>query len=563
MNDFDSSEYIELFLAEAREHLATLGRTLVLLESDPGNRENIDEIFRAAHSFKGMAATMGFDQLAELTHALEDLIDAARTREDVINPETIDAMLIALDTLEKMVKEVQRSGAPETDPTPIAIDLRNRAKSPATEPRVGIPAHASVKQQGVQARATARGDSEEAREASEDIVAAAVEANRQQSTVRVEAERLDHLLHMMGELVVRRSRVEQVAQQLESAELQQAVDEMTRTSQTVQDLVMRVRMIPVDTAFARIPRLVRDLSRQLDKQVQLELYGQDTELDRTAVDALIEPLMHLVRNAIDHGIESPAARAAADKPESGKLVIEAHHEGGEVVISVGDDGAGIDTEAVLRKALELGLTTAATAQDVTPDEAVEFLFQPGFSTAEEISEVSGRGVGMDAVRAAVRSFGGDVVLRSRPGVGTITQLRMPLTLAIMPALVVTAAGEPYAIQLDRVERTHPIEEINVRRAAGKPVAVFEDRAVPVVNLADRFGRRQGNPRFMVTVQSADRQLALTVDELVGRRELVTRPVPPRIRADLPVSGGAVLASGEIALIVDCEALVRTGSISHA
>ncbi len=547
--DFDASEYLELFLAEAREHLETLGRALVVLESDPGNRDQIDEVFRAAHSFKGMAATMGFDRLAELTHALEDLIDAARSHDDVITPGVVDTMLVTVDTLERMVKEVQREGQPVTDATELAAELRQLA---AAKPQ-------SI---GIQARATARGDVDEAREASEDIVAAAVEANRQQSTVRVEAERLDHLLHMMGELVVRRSRVEQLADELGDNELQQAVDELTRTSQTVQDIVMRVRMIPVDTAFARIPRLVRDVSRQLGKQVELELYGRDTELDRTAVDALVEPLMHLVRNSIDHGIENVDDRVVAGKPTVGKLVIEAHHEGGEVVISVGDDGHGIDHEAILRTAVERGLLAISQVPETTPDEAVEFLFQPGFSTASEISEISGRGVGLDAVRAAVRGFGGDVVLRSQAGVGTITQVRMPLTLAIMPALVVEAGGESYAIQLDRVERTFPIDEINVRRATGRPVAVFDDRAVPMVDLAERFGRAAHDPRFMVTVQSADRQLALTVDGLIGRRELVTRPVPARVRADLPVSGGAVLASGDIALIVDCEALIRTGSISH-
>lgn len=551
MGDFDSSEYLDLFLAEAREHLETLGRALVVLEADPNNRDTIDEVFRAAHSFKGMAATMGFDRLAELTHALEDLIDAARTIEDVIDANAVDTMLVALDTLEKMVAEVASTGEPTTDVTNLAAELRGLAG--AKEPKT----------RGIAARATARGDSEEAREASEEIVTAAVEAGRLQSTVRVEAERLDHLLHMMGELVVRRSRVEQLADETGRSDLQEAVDELTRTSQIVQDLVMRVRMIPVDTAFARIPRLVRDLSRQLGKQVELELYGHDTDLDRTAVDALVEPIMHLVRNAVDHGIEDVPTRVAAGKPTTGKLVIGAHHEGGEVVISVGDDGAGVCTEAVLRTAVERGMVTAEEAQELTQDAAIELLFQPGFSTAQQVSEISGRGVGMDAVRAAVRDFGGDVLMRSREGEGTIAQVRMPLTLAIMPALVVMAGGEPYAIQLDRVERTFPVGEVNVRRATGRPVAVFEDRAVPVIDLAERFGSARGTPRFMVTIQSADRQLALTVDELIGRRELVTRPVPPRVRADLPVSGGAVLASGEIALIVDCEALTRNYTLTHA
>jgi two-component system chemotaxis sensor kinase CheA len=319
---------------------------------------------------------------------------------------------------------------------------------------------------------------------------------------------------------------------------------------------MRVRMVPIDTAFARLPRLVRDLSHQLGKEVNLEIEGRDTELDRTAVDALVEPLMHLVRNAIDHGIEDPETRTQAGKPEAGRLLIAARHEGGEVVIAITDDGAGIDTEAVIARGRERGLLGDATALEA--DQAIELLFTPGFSTRAEVTDVSGRGVGMDAVRSAVRGFGGDVSVRSEFGEGTTTELRMPLTLAILPALVVRAAGDPYALQLDRVDRTFKLEEVTLTTTMGQPVVIFDEGAMPVVNLAESFNRESamGTEQFMVTVRSADRHLALVVDEMVGRRELVTRPVPERIRRDSPVSGGAVLASGEIAFIVDCEELIR-------
>jgi two-component system chemotaxis sensor kinase CheA len=376
--------------------------------------------------------------------------------------------------------------------------------------------------------------------------------------VRVEAARLDTLLHMIGELVVRRSSVEQLAMETDSTPLQAAVGELTRASQAVQDMVMRVRMVPIDTAFARLPRLVRDLSNQLGKKVDLQLEGHDTELDRTAVDALVEPLMHLVRNSIDHGIETPEERKKLKKPEAGKLEISARHEGGEVVISITDDGAGIDTAAVLARARDRGLLLAESNDRIDDDQAIEFLFMPGFSTAETISDVSGRGVGMDAVRAAVRGFGGDVRVSSELGSGTTTELRMPLTLAILPALVVRSSGDPYALQLDRVDRTFKLDEVKTTTIAGQPVAVFEDSAMPIVSLAEIFNRpiAEGDAKFMITVRSADRQLALLVDEMVGRRELVTRPVPEMVRRDSPVSGGAVLASGEIAFIVDCEELIR-------
>ncbi|MBI5310077.1 MAG: chemotaxis protein CheA [Actinobacteria bacterium] len=379
------------------------------------------------------------------------------------------------------------------------------------------------------------------------------------ATVRVEASRLDTLLHMIGELVVRRSSVEQLAAETGNSQLLASVNELTRASQAVQDMVMRVRMVPIDTAFARLPRLVRDLSNQLGKRVDLQIEGRDTELDRTAVDALVEPLMHLVRNALDHGIELPELREAAGKPELGVLNINARHEGGEVVIGISDDGAGIDREAVIARAVERGLLSPESSDRIDHEQAIEFLFMPGFSTASEVSDISGRGVGMDAVRAAVRGFGGDVRVRSQLGVGTTTELRMPLTLAILPALVVQAAGDPFALQLDRVDRTFKLEEVHIKTVAGMPVAVFEDRSMPVVSLAEMFDRNNDDsdePKFMVTLRSADRQLALLVDDMVGRRELVTRPVPKQVRKDSPVSGGAVLASGEIAFIVDCEELIR-------
>ncbi|MGB3953012.1 MAG: chemotaxis protein CheA, partial [Solirubrobacterales bacterium] len=404
--------------------------------------------------------------------------------------------------------------------------------------------------------ATVPGAPRSRHKAQPDLVDAAVKEAQTRATVRVEASRLDTLLHMIGELVVRRSSVEQLAAETGNTALQSAVGELTRASQAVQDMVMRVRMVPIETAFARLPRLVRDLSSQLGKKVDLQLEGRDTELDRTAVDALVEPLMHLVRNAIDHGIETPPERIAAGKPELGVLRISARHEGGEVVIGITDDGAGIDHQAVVARAVERGLIHAEAADRIDADQAIEFLFMPGFSTAEMVSDISGRGVGMDAVRSAVRGFGGDVQVRSNPGRGTITQLRMPLTLAIMPALVVLADGEHYALQLDRVDRTFQIDEVDIKTVAGQPVAVFESGAMPVVNLAEMFHRNSDEPRFMVTVRSADRQLAVLVDDMIGRRELVTRPVPGRVRQDSPVSGGAVLASGEIAFIVDCEELIR-------
>jgi two-component system chemotaxis sensor kinase CheA len=320
-------------------------------------------------------------------------------------------------------------------------------------------------------------------------------------------------------------------------------------------MVMQVRMIPVDAVFLRFPRLVRDLSAKLDKKVELVLSGRETELDRTVVDMLGDPLVHLVRNSLDHGIESPDVRVAAGKPETARLEISARHAGGNVEISVSDDGRGIDPAAVAKKALQRGLIAPEQVESFDMRSAIEVLFAPGFSTAEVTSDISGRGVGMDAVRTAIRELGGEVVLTSTPGKGTLAQIRLPLTLAIMSTLLVDAAGRPFAIPLDRVERTLRIADHVVRSVAGRQMLVERDNVFPIVCAATALGHeRTQEPTHAVLVRSGDQRIALAVEQLVGQRELVTRPLPPEVADSAAVSGGAVLSDGSIALIVDCDAL---------
>jgi two-component system, chemotaxis family, sensor kinase CheA len=382
-------------------------------------------------------------------------------------------------------------------------------------------------------------------------------------TVRVDAERLDTLMHLMGELVIHRTAVEAYTANINSPELQHAVQNLTRSSQSLQSMVMQVRMIPVDVVFMRFPRLVRDLSNKLGKDIELDLVGRETELDRTVVDSLGDPLVHLVRNSLDHGIEPPDVREAAGKPRTGTLTIAARHAGGSVVIEVRDDGRGVDPAAVARKAVERGLIDAETAKHIDTKQAIELLFAPGFSTAEVTSDISGRGVGMDAVRTKIRELGGEVLMDSVPGQGTSAQIRLPLTLAIVSALQVDVSGAPFAIPIDRVERTLRLGEHTVRQIAGRRVLSLEDGVIPLLEGATTFGRpATGEHDLVVIVRGDDKRIGLTVDELVGQRELVTRPLPPVVSDGQPISGGAVLADGQIALIVDCDALA-TGLSGHS
>ncbi|WP_026911661.1 chemotaxis protein CheA [Patulibacter minatonensis] len=395
-------------------------------------------------------------------------------------------------------------------------------------------------------------------------------AGRAAATVRVDAERLDLLMHTMGELVVHRTQLEVLVAGADAPGLAQAMQAVTRSSQALQAMVMQVRMIAVEAVFLRFPRMVRDLSARLGKRVELRLVGQETELDRTVVDALGDPIAHLVRNALDHGLEDPATREAAGKPATGTITIAARHSGSNVVISVSDDGAGVNAAVVAARAVERGLLTADEAAAIDPAAAVELLFHPGFSTAETTSDISGRGIGMDAVRTTIRGLGGEVTMTSEPGRGTSTEIRMPLTLAIMPALVVGTDADPdgsrYAIPLDRIERIVGLDDVAVRTMAGAEVLLVPDGTLPLLHAADAFGEPCAPPAAAtpgtpvrrstnaVIVRAGDHRVALGVVRLVGQRELVTRPLPPDLHTRAAVSGAAVLSEGGIALIVDCDAL---------
>ena len=666
----DTSEYIGMFLAESREHLQTLNLAIIRIEETPSDSETIDEIFRIAHSLKGMSGTMGFARMAALTHTMEDVFETLRGRTGGLERRVIDILLECLDVLEGAVEAIERNGDENFDPTTLIARLSALIRHPdepaavaapaAPAAAAGLPAavaeftadvpllhievtlvadvmmpavraymaltavadhgetiwssptpdevdgfagatidawlatehdpatvEAAVRaipdvaaisvtipdraakaaaEAPVPAPAAPQAEAEEpaaAPAAPAAPVHAAPAARSTAQTVRVDALRLDQLMHYMGELVVHRTRVESLAVGSGIDGLAEAVGDLTRSSQALQALVMQVRMIEVDAVFMRFPRLVRDLSAKMGKQVDLVLTGRDTELDRTVVDALGDPLVHLVRNSLDHALEPPAEREAAGKPPTGVLELSARQAGGNVVITVRDDGRGIDPARVAAKAAERGLIAADAVNSVDMTRAIELLFEAGFSTAEQTSDISGRGVGMDAVRSALRSLGGAVVMTSEKGVGTTVQVRLPLTLAIMPALLVDSGSVPFAIPLERVERTVNLAEQTVRSVTGRRMLVLKDGVLPLIDLGEALGYEPApDAGFVVIARGAERRLALVVEALVGQRELVTRPLPAEAGSQSCLSGGAVLSDGTISLIVDCDALAEAGGAAR-
>jgi two-component system chemotaxis sensor kinase CheA len=644
----DISEYLPMFLAEGREHLQELNLAVVRIEERPDDQETVDEIFRIAHSLKGMSATMGFAGMAALTHEMEDVFELLRQRKGGLPREAIDVLLECLDALSAAVDAIDESGEEQIEPAALVTRLkglvRERDAVEEPEPAAAEPpfdlAELADGRRVVQVSATLsedvqipsvraymvlaalaelgetlhcvpapddveafggreidawmvseRADAELASVVSsvsdvahvavtEAVSDAAVDTGeidapkeaapkakahgKGSSTVRVDAERLDQLMHFMGELVLHRTQVEALAADADVPGLSQAMQNLTRTSHALQAMVMQVRMIPVEAVFLRFPRLVRDLSTKLGKHVELELVGKDTELDRTVVDALGDPLVHLIRNSLDHGLEGPEERVRAGKPATGTLHLSARHAGGNVVIEVRDDGRGIDPAKVAAKAAERGIIAADAVETTDMAKAVELLFHPGFSTADVTSDISGRGVGMDAVRTTIRELGGEVLMTSEQGEGTVAQIRLPLTLAIMAALLVEADGRPFAIPLDRIERTVRLADHTVRSVAGSRMLVMRDGVLPIVDAAQRFG---GSPapdaEYAVVVRSANGSLAVTVTTLFGQRELVTRPLPPEVAENSALSGAAVMSDGQIALIIDCDALETSTNLVTA
>lgn len=647
----DTSEYLPMFLAECRESLQGLNIAVVRLEEAPDDHEIVDEIFRIAHSLKGMSATMGFAGIARLTHQMEDVFETLRERSGPLEREVVDVVLACLDALEAAVDAIDETGAEAIDPDPLIAKLQQlvRTEDVAPEERVADPVAAPAPRPvalsdgervvelvaalgedavmpavrafmvlaaaGEHGRITASVPAEDevdgfdgreirvtlASAVEDDALRAAVAAvedvasvtvttpgdaapaaapptsagapklepvkppeerrGKGSQTVRVDAERLDSLMHCMGELVVQRTHVEELAGQADVPGLSQALQELTRSSHQLQAMVMQIRMIPVEAVFMRFPRLVRDTCTKLGKKVDLQIVGQETELDRTVVDALGDPLVHLIRNALDHGLETPEDRLAAGKRETGTLVIAARHAGGSIVISVRDDGKGVDPRKVAARALERGLITADQAASLDVAGAVELLFAPGFSTAEQVGDLSGRGVGMDAVREKIRRLGGEVFVTSAPGEGTVAEIRLPLTLAIMSALLVEVDGRPYGIALNRVERTMKLSDQVVRSAAGRRMLVMDDGAIPICRAHHAFGHARighesHDDTHLVLVRAGDKTVALSVSGLVGQRELVTRPLPPEVGHGAALSGAAVLPNGDIVLLADCDALIE-------
>ena len=691
----DVSQYLEIFLDETKEHLQSLNTEILNLEQDPENTDTINEIFRAAHSLKGMAGTMGYKRMQNLTHDMENVFSEVRNGTIKVKGNMIDILFQCLDALEEYLNNIQETGDEGTNENEPLIKLLNdvldskEGGEPQTEKKTQPKAEASdgdgakwknIKfddtQKRVLSEAVDQGkkvygitvkvqescilkaaraflvfkaleelgevlisnpsvqdiederfeldfslifvsdsslekildsiksvsDIEDAQGAlveDEQIGSiAAIETDKSTApavvaeegenapaaekanqpapapkaaekkapvskpvvnrTVRVDIEKLDVLMNLVSELIIAKNSLVSASVGERNNSVNEHIEYLESVTTNLHESVMKVRMVPIESVVNKFPRMIRDLSKKLDKKMELYMSGEETELDRTVVDEIGDPLMHLLRNAADHGLESGAVRKSKGKPEVGSIFLDAYQDGNNVVIEVRDDGAGINTAAVKEKAIMKGVITPEQGENMSEQEIINLLFSAGFSTSEVVSDVSGRGVGLDVVKSKIESLSGEVEVKSKIDIGSTWTIRLPLTLAIIQALMVDVGGEKYAISLGSIQTIEDIIPSDIKTVQNKEVIHLRGIVIPLIRLSEVLDiASKKNPEdnmTVVIVKKGDRLSGIVVDELMGQQEIVIKSLGKYITKCKVISGATILGDGEVALILDTNAL---------
>ncbi|WP_312097914.1 chemotaxis protein CheA [Niallia sp.] len=685
----EMSQYLEVFIEESKEHLQACNEHLLELEKDPENLQIVNEIFRAAHTLKGMSATMGYEDLASLTHQMENVLDAIRNKKIVFSPEILDVIFLAVDDLDAMVESIASGGDGKRNVEEVVeklvqiekgipLNQKNTAeaevavaateKAPSRENQYdqfettvlqqsadqgfftyeiditlksdcllkaarvymifeafetlgevvkSIPPVEELEEEkfdydfmvtliSKEAANTVEAaimkvsevekvevreffaNSQSVKEIEPSVIASSIVETEQEETItsvsenvaptenkqaekqtttkvsnktiRVNIERLDILMNLFEELVIDRGRLEQISSTLKDQELHETVERMSRITGDLQNIILTMRMVPVETVFNRFPRMVRQLARDLNKKIDLQIVGAETELDRTVIDEIGDPLVHLIRNALDHGVETPEVRRANNKNEEGTVVLRAYHSGNHVFIELEDDGAGINKEKVLSKAINKGIVSKETAKTLTDSQIAELIFASGFSTADQISDISGRGVGLDVVKNTIESLGGSITIESEEGKGSLFSIQLPLTLSIISVMLVEIQAEKYAIPLSSIIETAIVNKKDVMHAHNQTVIDFRGKVVPLLFLKDIFDVPstgvESDYYSVVIVRKGDKLAGLVVDGFIGQQEVVLKSLGTYLSSAYAISGATILGDGQVALIMDCNALIK-------
>jgi two-component system, chemotaxis family, sensor kinase CheA len=581
------NEVIREFLLETNENLAQLDVDLVALEKEPGESETLARIFRTLHTVKGTAGFLGLDKLQAVAHAAENLLSRLREGRLLFNPEIATALLATVDAVRQMLEAVEATEKDGDGDYSSVIQLLERLRNAETRlppVRTG-PEPTATSKTFVSAPGLPLEQPDQIRPSSQTVAAPATPPETivpesaeprapvvSDSSIRVDVGLLDKLMNLVGELVLARNQIVQYTSSQESSSLLGAVQRLNQLTTELQTGVMKTRMQPISAIWGKFPRVVRDMAVACGKQASLIMEGQETELDKSIIEAIRDPLTHLVRNAVDHGIESPAAREARGKPAQGRVALHAFHEGGKVIIEISDDGEGIDPRRVRDKAIQGKLLTADQADRLNDRELINLVFLHGFSTADRVTQFSGRGVGMDVVRTHVEKIGGAVSLESRPGRGSTVRMKIPLTLAIIPALTVTGAGDRYAIpQVNLVELVRLEGEQALRRIERMQDALvyrLRGNLLPIVHLSrvleiDKPASQstiEGDAVNIVVLQADDRQFGLVVDAIHDTEEIVVKPLQKQLKALNVFAGATIMGDGKVALILDVIGLAQRANV---
>lgn len=561
--DDDLSEFHAIFFEEAGEHLASLETLLLGLDMAHPDSEKLNAIFRAAHSIKGSASTFGFPDMAAVTHDLETLLDRVRKQELALSERIIDITLVARDVLLDQLAAHQGGDAVQPERVEQVIArIRYLSEDDSQEPDAVVISEAVAAK--IPEAVVVDINSAQPGSAKKDTGKAAQPVS-EQSSIRVSVERVDQLINLVGELVITQSMLAQTAQlgqvtdePIDFERLQERLQQLERNTRELQESVMSIRMLPVSSVFNRFPRLVRDLAGKLDKQIELRTLGEGTEIDRGVIEKITDPLTHLIRNSVDHGIETVAEREAAGKPVKGLITLTACHQGGSVVIEIRDDGRGLNRDKLLTKARERGVFVP---ENPTDQDIWQLIFAPGFSTAETITDVSGRGVGMDVVRRNIEQLGGRVELSSVTGKGTTISIRLPLTLAIMDGMSVGIGENNYIVPLTTImESLRPRPE-DVKSVAGTGRVVYvRGEYLPLVALHEVFGLTPLSDRpelgILIIVDTECGRAALFVDELLGQRQVVIKSLESNYRKVPGISAATIMGDGSVSMILDVSEVIR-------
>lgn len=612
----EMQEIIEDFLVESFEMIDQLDQDLIELENNPKDLDLLNRIFRVAHTIKGSSSFLGFDVLTRLTHNMEDVLNKARKGDLEITHEVMDVILESVDLMKALLEAIKDSGSDdrgiEIDNTVKKLEAVSNGESlsdvaqeeekqeenggeekdysnlSAQEVEAEIERllaerqeqdrqKRKAKKQAQQEKATEAKVEEKIEKKTEKEIKKAeapkeerVPTTSIEQTVRVDVKRLDHLMNLIGELVLGKNRLLRIHGDISdkynnntlSEELNQIVSSISTVTTDLQLAVMKTRMLPIVKVFNKFPRMVRDLSRELGKSIELIMSGEETELDKSIIEEIGDPLVHIIRNSCDHGIESPEVRAERGKSETGKIILKAYNEGNHIVIEIQDDGKGLDPEALKSKALEKGLITDRDVATMSDKEAFSLIFKAGFSTAAAITNISGRGVGMDVVKTNIEKLNGIIDVESQLGLGTTLKLKIPLTLAIIQALIVGVQEEFYAIPLSSVLETVRISQEEIYTVDGKSVLRLRDEVLPLVHMSSIFEVKNdfGSAKeiYVVIIGLAEQKIGMIVDCLIGQEEVVIKSLGEYLKNIQGIAGATVRGDGKITLIVDVVAIMEMG-----